>query len=86
VKNRTSFLSCASFLADTVGERAAAPADQRNLTVTVSIAGTTMCRLKWFMALFTMICHSQEVGQVSNQTALQENEEGVIQRDRRSQQ
>jgi hypothetical protein len=31
------------------------------------------------MPFFTTICRSQEVGQVSNHTALQENEEGVIQ-------
>jgi hypothetical protein len=29
-----------------------------------------MCRLIRFMALFTTICRSQEVGQVSNQTAV----------------
>ncbi len=31
------------------------------------------------MPLFTTICRSQEVGQVGNQTALWENEEGAIQ-------
>jgi hypothetical protein len=35
--------------------------------------------LKWFMTLFTRICSSQEVGQVSNQTALREDKEGAIQ-------
>jgi hypothetical protein len=30
-----------------------------------------MCQLKWFTPLFSRICSSQEVGQVSNQTALQ---------------
>jgi hypothetical protein len=37
-----------------------------------------MCRLKRFTPLFTTICRSQEVGQVGDQTALQENEEGAI--------
>jgi hypothetical protein len=38
-----------------------------------------MCWLKQFMPLFTMICRSQEVGQVGDQNALRENEEGAIQ-------
>jgi hypothetical protein len=38
-----------------------------------------MCRLKQFMPLFTTICHSQEVGQVSDQTALREDKEEAIQ-------
>jgi hypothetical protein len=38
-----------------------------------------MCQLKQFMPLFTTICRSQEVGQVSDQTALREDKEGVIQ-------
>jgi hypothetical protein len=38
-----------------------------------------MCQRKQFTALFTRICHSQEVGQLSNQTALQGDEERVIQ-------
>jgi hypothetical protein len=38
----------------------------------------TMCQLKWFTPLFTRICSSQEVGQVSNQTALRGEELGVI--------
>ncbi len=37
-----------------------------------------MCRLKRFTPLFTTICRSQEVGQVGDQTALRENEEGAI--------
>jgi hypothetical protein len=35
-----------------------------------------MCQLKWFMALFTTICRSQDQ---TDQTALRENEEGAIQ-------
>jgi hypothetical protein len=38
-----------------------------------------MCRLKWFTLLFTRICRFQEVGQLSDQTALQGDEDGVIQ-------
>jgi hypothetical protein len=38
-----------------------------------------MCWLKQFMPLFTRICRSQEVGQVSDQTAFQGDEEGAIQ-------
>jgi hypothetical protein len=38
-----------------------------------------LCRLKWFKTLFTTICRSQEVGQLSNQTALRGDEEGAIQ-------
>jgi hypothetical protein len=38
-----------------------------------------MCLLKRFTLLFTRICRFQEVGQLSDQTALQEDEEGVIQ-------
>ncbi len=38
-----------------------------------------MCRLKQFMPLFTTICRFHEVSQIGDQTALQENEEGVIQ-------
>jgi hypothetical protein len=38
-----------------------------------------MCRLKWFMPLFTRICRFQEVGQLSDQTALRGDEEGAIQ-------
>jgi hypothetical protein len=37
------------------------------------------CRLKRFTQLFTTICHSQEVGQLSNQTALRGDEEGAFQ-------
>jgi hypothetical protein len=37
------------------------------------------CRFKQFTPLFTTICRSQEVGQLSDQTALQGGEEGVIQ-------
>jgi hypothetical protein len=37
------------------------------------------CRFKQFMPLFTTICRSQEVGQLSDQTALQGGEEGAIQ-------
>ena len=37
-----------------------------------------MCRLKRFTPFFTTICRSQEVGQVGDQTALRENEEGAI--------
>ncbi len=37
-----------------------------------------MCRLKQFTPFFTTICRSQEVGQVGDQTALRENEEGAI--------
>ena len=37
------------------------------------------CPLKRFMPLFTMICRSQEVGQLSDQTALRGDEEGAIQ-------
>jgi hypothetical protein len=35
--------------------------------------------VKRFMPLFTRICHFQEVGQLSDQTALQGDEEGAIQ-------
>ncbi len=38
-----------------------------------------MCQLNRFTPLFTRICSSQEVGQVSNQTDLQGEEGGVIQ-------
>ncbi len=38
-----------------------------------------MWRLKRFTLLFTRICRFQEVGQLSNQTALQGDEEGAIQ-------
>jgi hypothetical protein len=38
-----------------------------------------MCWLKWFTPLFTTICCSQEVGQLSDQTALRRDEEGAIQ-------
>jgi hypothetical protein len=38
-----------------------------------------MCRLKRFTLLFTRICRFQEVGQLSNQTALQGDEEEAIQ-------
>jgi hypothetical protein len=38
-----------------------------------------MCQLKQFTPFFTRICSSQEVGQVSDQTALQEDEEAAIQ-------
>jgi hypothetical protein len=38
-----------------------------------------MFRLKQFMPFFTTICRSHEVGQVGDQTALRENEEGTIQ-------
>jgi hypothetical protein len=38
-----------------------------------------MCRLKQFMPLFTTICRFHEVGQIGDQTALRENEEGAIQ-------
>ncbi len=34
--------------------------------------------LRWFTPLFTRICHFQEVSQLSDQTALQEDEEGAI--------
>ncbi len=37
------------------------------------------CRFKQFTPLFTTICRSQEVGQLSDQTALQGGEEGAIQ-------
>jgi hypothetical protein len=37
-----------------------------------------MCRLKRLTPFFTTICRSQEVGQVGDQTALRENEEGAI--------
>jgi hypothetical protein len=37
------------------------------------------CWLKRFTPLFTTICHSQEVGQLSDQTALWGDEEGAIQ-------
>jgi hypothetical protein len=37
-----------------------------------------MCRLKRFMPLFTRICRFQEVGQLSDQTALRGDEEGAI--------
>jgi hypothetical protein len=37
------------------------------------------CRLKQFTIFFTTICCSQEVGQLSDQTALQGDEEGAIQ-------
>jgi hypothetical protein len=37
------------------------------------------CRLKWFMPLFTTICRSQGVGQLSDQSALRGDEEGAIQ-------
>jgi hypothetical protein len=38
-----------------------------------------MCRLKRFTPLFTRICRFQEVGQLSDQTALWGDEEGAIQ-------
>ncbi len=38
-----------------------------------------MCRIKWFTPLFTRIYHFQEVGQLSDQTALRGDEEGAIQ-------
>jgi hypothetical protein len=38
-----------------------------------------MCRLKQFTLLFTRICRFQEVSQLSDQTALQRDEEGAIQ-------
>ncbi len=38
-----------------------------------------MCRLKQFTPLFTRICHFQDVGQLSDQTALRGDEEGAIQ-------
>jgi hypothetical protein len=38
-----------------------------------------MCQLKRFMLLFTSICSSQEVSQVSYQAALRGEEEGAIQ-------
>jgi hypothetical protein len=38
-----------------------------------------MCQLKRFTPLFTRICRFQEVGQLSDQTALQGDEEGAIQ-------
>jgi hypothetical protein len=38
-----------------------------------------MCQLKWFTPLFTRICRFQEAGQLSDQTALRGDEEGVIQ-------
>jgi hypothetical protein len=37
------------------------------------------CRLKRFTQLFTTICRSQEVGQLSDQTALRGDKEGAIQ-------
>ncbi len=37
------------------------------------------CRFKQFTPLFTTICRSQEVGQLSDQTSLPGGEEGVIQ-------
>jgi hypothetical protein len=37
------------------------------------------CRLEQFTPLFTTICRSQEVSQLSDQTALRADEEGVIQ-------
>jgi hypothetical protein len=37
------------------------------------------CRFKQFRLFFTTICRSQEVGQLSDQTALQGGEEGAIQ-------
>ncbi len=37
------------------------------------------CRFKQFTPLFTTICCSQEVGQLSDQTALRGGEEGAIQ-------
>ncbi len=37
------------------------------------------CRLKQFTPLFTMILRSQEVGQLSNQTASRRDKEGAIQ-------
>jgi hypothetical protein len=38
-----------------------------------------MCRIKRFTPLFTRNCRFQEVGQLSNQTALRGDEEGAIQ-------
>jgi hypothetical protein len=38
-----------------------------------------MCWLKRFTPFFTRICRSQEVGQLSDQTALQGDEVGAIQ-------
>jgi hypothetical protein len=38
-----------------------------------------MCRLKWFTPLFTRICRFQDVGQLSDKTALRGDEEGGIQ-------
>jgi hypothetical protein len=38
-----------------------------------------VCRLKRFTLLFTRICRFQEVGQLSDQTALRGDEEGAIQ-------
>jgi hypothetical protein len=38
-----------------------------------------MCQQKRFKPLFTRICRSQEVSQLSDQTALCEDEEGAIQ-------
>jgi hypothetical protein len=37
------------------------------------------CWFKQFTLFFTTICHSQDVGQLSDQTALREGEEGAIQ-------
>ncbi len=37
------------------------------------------CPLKLFTPLFTTICRSQKVGQLSDQTALRGDEEGAIQ-------
>jgi hypothetical protein len=37
------------------------------------------CPLKRFTPLFTTICRSQEVGQLSDQTALRGDDEGAIQ-------
>jgi hypothetical protein len=37
------------------------------------------CQFKQFTPLFTTICRSQEVGQLSDQTSLQGGEEGAIQ-------
>ncbi len=45
----------------------------------MKLAQAHECRLKRFTPLFTTICRSQEVSQLSDQPALRVGEEGVIQ-------
>jgi hypothetical protein len=47
--------------------------------VSWNLLRATICQLKQFMPLFTRICCSWEVSKVSDQTAFQGDEEGVIQ-------